>query len=213
MSKLMEELFELAQKPKVVAIGEVGLDYHVYRNSKYKIQNNGKEWETVKGLQRELLTRQVRVAGELDKPLVLHSREAGSDVLEILKPLVAESYGQARQVQDDGNFDKLRGVFHCYEGSKKYARRVLEAGFYISFTGNITYSPDRMEVAKTIPADRLLLETDSPYMTPQSEREAGLVNTPYNVRIVASYLAEARDVQINELERTTTQNAERLFGF
>lgn len=158
---VVNEIRELAGQPKVVAIGEIGLDKHVYQNSKYKIQNSKQEDDFLDKLQEQLFVRQVELAVDLNKPLILHSREVGEEVLE----LISDVRDSIASLQND-----IQGVFHCYEGSKKYLKRILEAGFYVSFTGNITYSHDRAEVAKMVPLNRLLLETDSPLILPEPLR-------------------------------------------
>ena len=131
---------------------------------------------------------QVELAEELEKPVIIHSRETGDEVLGVVMG--------------------ASGVFHCFEGSKKYLKRVLEAGFYVSFTGQITYVKDRAEVAKEVPLDRLLLETDCPYMPPNREERR---SEPKDVIIIGQFQAEQRGVQLTEVEQMTTANARRLF--
>lgn len=225
LDKQIQYLYMLAKDPKVVAIGEVGLDKHLYRNSKHQMTNDKQELDTLFRIQKELLVKQVELAISVDKPLIIHSREVGDEVLWIMTKFKAQ------------NPKPVRGVFHCFEGSKRYAKQVLDAGFYISFTGNITYAHDRVEVARTIPLERLLLETDSPYMLPEplrsdsnnrslSEEEPAadimpavekgnkrLVNAPANVKIVASYHARSRNIQLNKVIEQTSRNARALFGF
>lgn len=166
----------LAKQPRVVAIGEIGLDYHVYKATRYKTQDTNKE------LQKELFEAQLQVAQEVDKPVIIHSREAGEEVLEIARG--------------------ARGVFHCFGGSKKYLKRILEAGFYVGFTGQITYVPDRAMVAREVPLDRLLIETDCPYMAPFREERR---SEPRDVTIIGQFLGE-------RVEQATTANAHELFG-
>jgi TatD DNase family protein len=235
MSKLINELNELAKQPKVVAIGEVGLDRHKYNNSKYQMTNDKNGDELIWELQKALFIAQVRLAVKMDMPLIIHSREVGDKVLEIMLNIKCQIS------------KPIRGVFHCYEGSKKYAMRILEAGFYISFTGNMTYSDDRLEAARTIPLDKLLLETDSPYILPEPLRSKNspplsrkptspklreviwategcgnpsvvkrelpsrLVNTPENVRIIASSHAESRRINLKEVIEQTSINTRQLF--
>ena len=188
LSVISKQLKELAQSPKVVAIGEIGLDYHVYKNSKYpstpsislgtsalRIKNIDKE------LQEQLFEAQMEIAQELNKPVIIHSREAGEEVLEIARG--------------------IRGVFHCFGGSKKYLKKILEAGFYVGFTGQITYVPDRASVARKVPLDRLLIETDCPYMPPFREERR---SEPRDVTIIGQFLG-------GETEQATTANARRLF--
>lgn len=194
----ISEIKQMVSLERVVAVGEIGLDDHKYNESKYQLENSEAEQVKLTSLQQKLFVEQVRLAQFIDKPVIIHSREVKENALEVLK-----------QIEEDVG-KKVRGVFHCFEGSKKYASQVIEAGYCISFTGNITYAFDRAEVAKTVPLERLLLETDSPYMTPQPDRN--LVNTPGNVRIVASHHAKDRDLSVKEIMRSTTINALRLFG-
>lgn len=181
--KGIKSIKNLAKQPRVVAIGEIGLDYHVYKNSKYEIKDIDKQ------LQKELFEAQLQVAQEANKPVIIHSREAREEVLEIARG--------------------ARGVFHCFGGSKKYLKKVLEAGLYVSFTGQITYVPDRAEVAKTVPLDRLLVETDCPYMPPHREERR---SEPGDVIIIGQWQARLRNLPESEVERATTANAEKLFG-
>ena len=182
--KNVNSIKELAKQPKVVAIGEIGLDYHVYKNSKYKIQEINKE------LQKELLERQLELAQELNKPVIIHSREAGEEVLEMAKG--------------------VSGVWHCFGGSKKYVKKIIAAGFYVSFTGQITYVPDRAKVAKMVPLDRLLVETDCPYMPVGKTK---LRSEPADVIIIGQFQAKLRGINPNQVARETTANAGKLFGF
>jgi TatD DNase family protein len=192
----MSKLKELAKRPRVVAIGETGLDYHVPKVSKYPAELLPIT-EELKSLQRNLFREQIKLAQEMNLPMILHSREAKEEVLEILK-----------QVQDD---DKIQGTFHCFGGSKKYLKRILAAGFYVGFDGDITYVPDRAGVAGNVPLDRLLLETDSPLLTPFPHR--GERNEPINVKLIAQKQAKIRNMTLEDIEEQTTNNAESLFKF
>lgn len=193
---LIKELEELARHPKVVAIGEVGLDYHNYIISKYSIINDPKGRMILKNLQKRLLGMQVEIAKKLDKPLILHSREAGEEVLDTI-----EHFSKS-----DGVMPK--GVFHCFDGDENYAKKILRAGLYISFTGNVTFVKDRARAAQKVPLDRLLLETDCPYMMPYRKRERC---EPKDVMTIAQFHAQQRGLTIEEVERQTTSNAKRLF--
>lgn len=193
ISELITQIAELAKQPKVVAIGELGLDYHVFKQSKYP-DDLLEITPELKELQRELFIAQVQLAIELNKPLIIHSREAKEEVLETLS----------------GHFrGEIRGVFHCFGGSKKYTKRILDAGFYLGFDGDITYVPDRLGVATSVPLERLLLETDSPYLTPKPHR--GQRNEPINIRLIAEAHARARGIRVEEIMRVTSENAEKLF--
>lgn len=193
----IEHIQKLLNHPRVVAVGEIGLDYHTYKQSKYSQNYSEEEWKRLKALQKELLLEQVRLALEYEKPVILHSREANDDVLDVV---LADYSGQKND---------LVGVFHCFEGSKKYLKRILDAGFFVSLTGNVTYSEDRQQVAKLIPLDRLLLETDSPLLTPEPYR--GERNEPAYVKIVAEMHAQSRVIHFNEVVVQTTLNAKQLF--
>ena len=172
----------LAQQPKVVAIGEIGLDY-------YWEQNPPRE------LQQRVLRDQLALAQELDLPVIVHDREAHADSLAIVQ-----------------EFPAVRGVFHCFSGSVEMARELLKRGWYLGFDGPVTYKNARktVEVALECPLDRMLLETDSPYMAPVPVR--GTRNDSRNVRYIAEKLAALRGLDTDELIRLTAENGRRLFG-
>ena len=193
---------KLAEEKRVVAIGEVGLDYHNYTITKYPITNDPGELTRLKILQKRLLGMQVEIAKKLNKPLILHSREAGSDVLDTI-----EHFAKIDGIMPEG-------VFHCFDGNGGYALKILEAGFYISFTGNVTFVTDRMEVAAAVPLDKLLLETDCPYMSPFAKASGDKKPRrcePIDVAVIASYHAQQRQIDILEVEKQTTKNAMKLF--
>lgn len=206
----LKEIEKLLTHPKVVAVGEIGLDRHVYRNS--GVYEDVSISEELMDTQKELFTKQVELAIKYKKPVIVHSREAKEGVLEILKHI---RQAQCKQAQNE---EEIAGVFHCFEGSKKYAKKILEAGFYISFTGNITYESGRAEASREIPLNKLLLETDSPYMTPAPIRDKkdnqGNIwrNEPSNVKITAKYHADLREISFEDVVNQTTANAKTLFG-
>lgn len=178
-----EEIERLTREPKVVAIGETGLDRY---------------WDYAPfDLQIDYFQRHLRLAREVDLPFVVHCREAEADVVEQLK-LAAQA-------------GRLRGVMHSFSGDLATARACLELGLYISFAGMVTFKKSQVlrEVAVQIPADRILVETDSPYLAPQPFR--GKRNEPAWVRATANNLAELRGVSSDEFARQTTENACRLF--
>ncbi len=178
----LERLRELYQHPGVVAIGEVGLDF--YRNL------------TKPDIQRKTFRFFLELAKELDLPLIIHTRDADNEILSILREKGKRGW---------------RGVFHCFSGDVKMAEQVLDMGFYISFTGNITFkNSNSAAVAKHIPVERLLVETDCPFMAPVPHR--GKRNEPAYVQFVAQRLAEIKGVSFENLARTTTKNAVELFG-
>ncbi|MDP3724684.1 MAG: TatD family hydrolase [bacterium] len=189
----------LAKQEKVVAIGEIGLDYHPY-------ESNGM---VDKEVQKRLLLAQFSLARRLSLPIIIHCRDAWTDLF----PLVAQ------YIEAGGK----PGVFHCWSGNKDDAQRALDLGFFISFAGNLTYSPRRslgeggsdssstiQTVAKTIPLDRILLETDSPYLAPQPIR--GTRNEPAFIIHTAEFIARLRGTSVEAVAHTTTANAKRVFG-
>jgi TatD DNase family protein len=194
----MEELKKLAKESRVVAIGEIGLDRHEYKATRYPTPNSS-ELVRLMEIQNSLFMAQLKLAGEIHKPVILHSREVKEEVLTQIRSLMADERLQ------------IQGVFHCFGGSKKYLMKILEAGFYVGFDGDITYVPDRLNVAKTVPLNRLLVETDSPYLSPLPHR--GERNEPTRVKIIAKKQAEIRNINFEEVEMQTTANAEKLFDF
>ena len=181
-----DELRRLARHPKVVAYGEIGLDYH-YNHSPPK-------------LQRDRFREQVLLARECRLPVIIHTREAQEDTIAILREEQAADVG---------------GVFHCFTGDAKLAKDGLDLGFYLSFSGVVTFqnAATLREIAKTVPTDRLLIETDCPYLTPAPHR--GKRNEPAYVKLVAETLASVRSgasaVSADDVARVTAANARRLF--
>ena len=179
----IEVLKAFSSREKVVAIGEIGLDYY-YDNSPRDVQ-------------RIWFKRQMKLAKEVNLPIVVHSREANQETFDMIK---AESDG------------KLTGVIHCYSGSVELMKEYIKLGYYISLGGPVTFKNAKIpkEVAKVVPIDRLLVETDSPYLTPEPHR--GKRNEPLYVRYVAALIAELRGMTIEELARATSENTKRLFN-
>ncbi|HWW74326.1 MAG TPA: TatD family hydrolase [Pyrinomonadaceae bacterium] len=174
----------LRSSGRVVALGEIGLDFH-YDHSPREVQ-------------REVFARQLRLAKELSLPVIIHSREADEETVEILRREYAEA--------------PRGGVMHCFGGGVKMAEGVLELGFHVSFAGNVTFkkAENLREVARVVPAGRLLVETDCPFMAPVPLR--GRRNEPAFVVETARFVADLRSVGPEELGRTTTENFSRLFG-
>ena len=172
-----------SSKSKIVAIGEIGLDYYWEKD------------EEKRNLQKNAFIKQVEIANEYDLPIVIHVRDAIMDVLEILK----------------NNEVKKRGVFHCCPQNRELIKEALKLGFYISFAGPITFknSKNATEMINLVPNDRLLIETDSPYLAPEPVR--GTRNTPINVKFVAQKVAEAKGISLEEVAEFTTKNVKRLF--
>jgi len=179
----LEQLIQLADDPKIIAIGETGLDY---------FYNKGDlEW------QRERFRVHIRAAIATGKPLIIHTREAEADTLAIMREEGAEQIG---------------GVMHCFTGSIEMAQQCLDLGFYISFSGIVTFrnADDLREIAKMVPEERMLIETDAPYLTPVPKR--GKPNHPALVKHVAEHIAEQRGVSFEQIAKATTANFQRLFG-
>lgn len=190
---LRYKLEELAKNKKVVAIGEIGLDYHEYQKTvyeKYQITDEAKR------LQKELLALQIEIAIKTKLPIIFHCRDAFNDMLGIISKYSSP---------------KLRGVFHCFGGSQEDLKQVLARGFYVGFDGNITYknAENLRELVKLTSIERMLIETDSPFLAPEPHR--GKRNEPKNVKIVAWYIAELKTVSSEKIAQMTTQNADKLF--
>ena len=177
----VEKLIELSSSDRVIAIGETGLDY--FRVKKYEA-----DW------QRDRFRRHIRASNESEKPLIIHMRDSKEDIIDILQKENAQS-----------------GVMHCFAEDWETAKAALDLGFYISFSGILTFNNanDLREIAKKVPADRLLVETDSPYLTPAPYR--GKPNSPAYTYYVAEKLAEVRNTSIDEIAEVTTTNFKNLF--
>ncbi len=191
----LDDLLQGAQRAKVVGIGETGLDY--YRLGERTLADM--EW------QRERFRVHIRAGRQTDLPLVIHTRSASDDTLAILR--------------EEGGFNgsatglpRSRGVFHCFTETADVARAALDLGFYISFSGILTFrnAADLREVARFVPLDRCLIETDSPYLAPVPYR--GKTNTPALVPYVATQLAEIKGLAVEDIARATTENTHTLFS-
>ena len=176
----LSELIELTKAPKVVCWGEIGLDYHY--------DNINKE------LQKHIFARQMEIAKDLKLPVSIHTRDAMADTVEIVKKF------------------QTPGVFHCYSGSLEIAKELVKIGYYISFSGTVTYKNAKnvKEVAKWIPADKYLIETDCPYLSPEPVR--GTRNDSSNLNYTAQHIAELRNIPVEQVVRETNENTKRLFG-
>jgi TatD DNase family protein len=177
------QLREMLAEPSVVAIGEIGLDYFRGRSNRQR--------------QIDFLTWQLSLASELARPLVIHCREAADDCLGVL-----------------ADFPQLKMVFHCFTGTLAEARRILDAGYYLGYTGVITFKNSDVlrEAVQLTPMDRLLVETDAPYLTPEPVRKQK-TNEPAMVAHVAAKVAEIKQISVETVDRVTTENAMRLFGW
>lgn len=177
------QLRQIAYDPKTVAIGEIGLDYY-YDNSPRDIQ-------------KKVYARQIILAGELGYPIIIHDRDAHMDCIDILK---AEKT------------TNMKGVFHCYSGSDEMVKTIVKMGFYVSFTGVITYKNAKktIEAASCVPIDRILVETDCPYMSPEPKR--GQRNIPDYVRYTVEKLALIHKIEFNEMCSILWRNTHDLFS-
>jgi TatD DNase family protein len=190
----VDKLLELAALPRVVAIGETGLDYYQMEERKGGRSVADLEW------QRERFRTHIRAARRCGKPLVIHTRDSSADTIAILK-----------EEGEDGSPGCAGGVFHCFTETAEVARAALDLGFYISFSGILTFksAADLREVARFVPEDRLLIETDSPYLAPVPYR--GKLNNPSYVSYVAKQVAELRGMSPEAVGELTSRNFEALF--
>ncbi len=176
------DIVELLNMKKVVAVGEIGLDY-------YKCYSP-------REVQKEIFKKFLNLAENKNIPVIIHNRAASEDIKKII---YKESNG------------RLIGVMHCFSGDEKFAKDMIKLGFYISFAGNITYrSFKNEEVIKSVPIERILIETDCPFLTPESKR--GERNEPLNVWFVVEKIAQIKDLSFKVVERITSENACKLFG-
>lgn len=176
----INQLRDIFTQPKIVALGEIGLDY--YRNIS--------DAET----QRKVFKKQLQLAKEMNLPVIIHNRNADADIIHLIQQV-----------------SPMRGVAHCFTSDLTTAKIFLDMGFYISFAGNLTYkNSDLPEVAKEIPLDRLLIETDAPFMSPMPYRSKE--NEPSRVKYVADKLADCKGVSYETIELVTQNNAEKLFN-
>lgn len=177
------KIMKLAENKKVVAYGEIGLDYF-------------KKYSPI-DIQKKFFKYQINIAKELNLPIIIHDRDANNDVLKILK---------------QENAKKVGGVIHCFSGDLEYAKKVMDMGFYISFPGTITFKKN-LENAKNliskIPLGRLLIETDAPFLTPEPFR--GKRNEPAFVKYVAEKIAEIKEISFNDVATATTNNCLKIF--
>ena len=178
----LKELREMAQSDKVVAIGETGLDFHYDNSPREK--------------QKQAFRAQLRLASNMGLPVVIHAREADEDTVKILK---------------EEGIEKTGGIMHCFASDKKMARKALDLGLYLAFGGLITFSnlDNLRSIVKDVPLDRLLVETDAPYLTPDPYR--GKRNEPLYVKHVAEKIAEIKNISLQEVAETTTKNAEKIY--
>lgn len=181
--EIEDELIEIIQSEAIVAMGEMGLDYHWMADPK--------------DVQIESFRRQIRVAKKLKLPIVVHNRESTEDVYRVLK---------------EENIENIGGIMHSFNLAPEWVDKFLDLGMHISFSGVLTFknAPEVKESAKLVPLDKILIETDAPYLSPEPYR--GKRNEPSYVRFVAEELAKIRDLSVEEVAKITTKNANKLFG-
>lgn len=174
---------QLAKHPKVVALGEMGLDYHWDKSPKY--------------IQKDVFRKQIRLAKKVKLPIIIHNREATQDIVDILKEEDAKEVG---------------GIMHCFSGSTEVAKECIDMNFFISLGGPVTFKNAKKpkEVASEIPLSHLLIETDCPYLAPHPYR--GKRNEPAYVKLVAEQIAMIKGIPLEEVAKITNRNAKRLFG-
>ncbi len=181
VEKDIEEIENLAKNKKVVAIGEIGLDYYWNKDNKE--------------LQKQVFIKQIELANRLNLPIVIHTREAVMDTLEILKTHPVNK----------------KGVFHCCPLNQELIKEGLKLGFYISFSGNVTFKNAKSAgCIELVPLDKILIETDSPYLSPEPHR--GEKNTSLNVKLVAAKIAEVKNEKIEKIAEITRKNAKSIFN-
>jgi len=202
------ELKKVAQSStKVVGIGECGMDYFLEATDKQSLRsstssaglNGPATADDEKRAQRDLFEAQVKLAIDIDLPLIIHCRNAWEETFELISKLQTPN-------------SKIRGLFHSWTGTLEQAKKALDLGFYISFSGILTFknAGEIPDVAKMVPDDRILVETDSPFLSPVPLR--GKTNEPKNVRITAQFLADLRGISLDVISDITTGNAKNLFG-
>ena len=184
IDKIRDLVKENIEDKKIVAIGEIGLDYYWEKDLQRR------------ELQRQAFIKQIEMANVFDLPIVIHTREAVMDTIEILKNHIVNK----------------KGVFHCCPLNRELVKEALKLGFYISFAGPITFknSKNANEIIQMVPNDKILIETDSPYLAPEPVR--GTRNDPRNVKYIAQKIADVKDISLEEVAKITYENAEKVFG-
>ncbi|MFH1460916.1 MAG: TatD family hydrolase [Patescibacteria group bacterium] len=190
-----EKYKKLLENPKVVAMGEIGLDYFEGITEKQKEK------------QKQVFMEQLDLARQMDKPIVFHCRKAYHDLIELLKMF---NLGCAGCPMGGGCAPKLKGALHCFMGRWSQAEKFLEMDFYFGFNGLITYARDYDKVIKNLPLEKILLETDCPYLTPEPHRDKR--NEPLYVKYVAEKIAEIKGIKFEQVVEQTTKNAKELFN-
>jgi len=193
----LKKIESLLGNPKVVSIGEVGIDRHIYQKTKYPDYKIGEEF--VK-LQKEILEEQIGMVVKYEKSLILHNREAKADMFEVLNKTWNKKL-------------EGRSVFHCCEPDHELLEFAKDHKMFIGVDGDITYYKAKQEFIKAVPLDMLVLETDSPFLNPEPNRskEGGTKNEPGNIPLIAKFIANLKNISVEKLSEQTTENAKKLF--
>ena len=193
----IQKINDLAKKDKVVAIGEIGLDRHYYSKTKYSDYQINEEFLS---LQKDFFIKQIEIAANNKKSLILHNREASDEFLKVFDNVWRDGF-------------KERTVFHCCEPKKNLLEYARTKKIFIGVDGDVTYNKKKEDFVKEIPLDLLVLETDSPFLTPEPERSnKKFPNEPKNLQIVAAFIAKKLSISEEELKKITFENSKRLFN-
>lgn len=197
IKKELNQIKNLAQEQKVIAIGEIGLDRHYYSKTKYSDYQINEDFLS---LQKEFFIKQIEIAAEFKKSLILHNREASDEFLETFDKSWREEF-------------KERTVFHCCEPKKKLLDYAVSKKIFIGVDGDVTYSKEKEEFVKRIPMELLVLETDSPFLTPEPIRSAvKFPNEPKNIQLIAKFIAKIKNLELEDLKKITFENSKKLFN-
>ena len=197
ISNELEKIIKLAKKDKVVAIGEIGLDRHYYSKTKYSDYQINEEFLS---LQKDFFIKQIEIAATNKKSLILHNREASDEFLKAFDNAWRDDF-------------KERTVFHCCEPKKNLLKYAKTKKIFIGVDGDVTHNKEKGNYIKEIPLDQLVLETDSPFLTPEHERsDKKFPNEPKNLQIIAEFIAKKLSISEEELKKITFENSKRLFN-
>lgn len=205
--ELKNKIEELVIQDGVVAVGEIGMDYFRYTKTKYE---NNNLTDDIKQKQKALLLIQLELALIHKRPVILHCREAFDDMIQTISPFSRTNSPTASVKTNYIKPHRLHGVWHCFGGTAKLLQDILTMGYCVGFDGNITYSTDYSPLVASAPLDKILLETDSPYLTPVPHR--GTRNEPKHIPLVAKTIADYHSSPLSEIIQVTSRNAKLLFG-
>lgn len=196
----LKNIQKLLSHPKVIAVGEIGIDRHIYQKTKYPDYKIGEEFVD---LQKEFFLEQIKLAHKYKKALIIHNREAKNEILKILTDLT-----------DSTDLTEYRSVFHCCEPDPELLEFAKKHRMFIGIDGDITYYKEKQDFIKTVPLKMLVLETDSPFLMPRllsGRRPSTRYNEPKNIPLIAEFIAELLHCSVDKLSKQTTENARRLF--